>query len=134
MKGWGGKSCFEKRNSSECGALNCSYPNGQCINDTKINAFRCKCKKEWAGVECGEVAKFTHVISVNGKNMTVPSYVNDAKMVRVQINGTEKIIPIPNDPNQNITTVVRGVEKPAYVVGDELFTICLLYTSPSPRD
>ncbi len=123
MKGWGGKSCFEKRNISECGALNCSYPNGRCINDTKINAFRCKCKKEWAGVECGEVAKFTHVISVNGKNMTVPSYVNDAKMVRVQINGTEKIIPIPNDPNQNITTVEHGVEKPAYVVGDELFTI-----------
>ena len=55
--------------------------------------------------------------------MTVPSYVKDAKMVRVRVNGSEKIVPIPNDPNQNLTTIDKGVEKPAYIVGDELFTI-----------
>jgi len=121
--GWGGKSCLLKKNISLCGALNCSYPNGKCINDTKLNVMRCQCKKKWAGVECQEVAKFTHVINVNGKNMTVPSYVNDAKMVRVKVNGTEKIVPIPNDPKQNLTTIVDGMEKAAFVVGDELVTI-----------
>jgi len=124
-RGWEGEACDIKNMEGPCGKLNCSYPNGRCINDTTVYpaAVRCQCASGFAGSQCAEKAKFTHNIEVNGKNLTVPSYVKDATYVRVVVNGSEKITAIPDDPMQNLTTIVDGEEVPAFVEDDKLMMI-----------